>query len=201
MRRSFLVRNRTRVGLALFLALLPALFFVQHPWPEETYVDFVLDSAGYMLAIAGVLGRLWCTLYIGGNKHETLQRTGPYSVVRHPLYVSNLLLGLALAALSENPIVLFVVVAYFWIQYRSTIRHEEAALEATFGESYREYARTVPCFIPKLSHFHSTPPASVNLSPLYAEAARCLAFLAVVPLFELIALLHESGVVPFISFP
>ncbi|MDO8684854.1 MAG: isoprenylcysteine carboxylmethyltransferase family protein [Armatimonadota bacterium] len=198
---SFLIRHRPKIGLALFLALLPCLLFVQHSWPEETFIDFSLDLVGYTLMVVGALGRLWATLYIGGRKNKALQRTGPYSIVRHPLYVSSFLLGLGMSMLSENPIVLALVMLYFALQYRTSILYEEAVLTKKFGQEYLEYARTTPCFLPKLSNLDTTAPETINLKPLKSEVGHALAALAIIPLFELLALLHERGVLPYISFP
>jgi len=199
--RSWLVRRRTAIGLWLAIALVGTLVFVHHSWPEEAMLDFVLDTLGYVLLVLGVLGRLWCTLYIGGRKHEELQTTGPYSIVRHPLYVSNLLLAVGISSLSENPLVLLVVLCYFLWQYSCTIRYEEAALRVTFGHVYDEYMQRVPRFLPRFRQADFTPPSSVNMWALRAELPRILLFLAAIPLLELLARLHEQGILPYIPFP
>ena len=198
---SFVVRNRVKIGKVVVLLLLPILLFVHHSWAEDTYLDLVLDSVGYILLMCGVFGRLWCTLYIGGRKNSVLQRTGPYSLVRHPLYGSSLLLGLGVSALSENPVVLLVVLIYFAWQYVTTIRHEESELAALFGDEYAEYRRNTPCFFPKFSHFDAGPEPTVGLRHLRAEALRCTVALLAVPMFELLTLLHVRGVLPFVKFP
>lgn len=199
-KRSILVRNRTRLGRLLFLVILPILLFFHHGWPEESYLDFSLDSIGYALVIAGVFVRLWCTLYIGGRKDSELQTSGPYSIVRHPLYFGSLLIGLGISSASENPIILAAVTVYFFIQYTATIRHEESALTGIFGDAYTEYKQKVPCLIPKMMAFNFSPPETINLRPLQREVIRGALALSLLPLLNLIALLHERGVLPFIKF-
>jgi len=198
---SFLVRNRVKVAQIVALLLLPVLLFVHHSWPEGSYLDFALDTVGYILLMSGVLGRLWCTLYIGGKKQSTLQRSGPYSLVRHPLYVSSLLLGLGVSALSENPIVLGMVILYFIWQYTTTIRYEEAVLAKAFEERYRDYMRDVPCFLPSLSSYDATPPENIDLNALRSEALRSVVTLSLIPMLGLLALLHEKHILPYIKFP
>lgn len=198
---SFIIRKRTTIGLILFVLVVGMLLFVHHSWPENTFVDITFDVVGYALVVCGVLGRLWCTLYIGGRKHAELQCTGPYSLVRHPLYVSNLLLALGFAALSENPLVLLVVAIYFAMQYLATIRYEETALRVTFGETYAEYARRVPCFIPNFRGTDFSAPAALSMAYLRIEAVRVLLFLAIIPLYELLELLHAKRILSYISFP
>lgn len=199
--RSLIVRKRVAIGLFVFAALLGMLLFVHHSWAENSFVDLTLDTIGYSLLIFGVLGRLWCTLYIGGRKHAELQQTGPYSLVRHPLYVSNLLLALGFASLSENPLILLIVLIYFAVQYVATIRYEERALRETFGEVYDDYARRVPCFLPNFRATDYAPPGSVNMKYLQLEVIRVLVFLIMIPMFELLSLLHEQGILPhFVLF-
>jgi protein-S-isoprenylcysteine O-methyltransferase Ste14 len=177
------------------------LLLVHHPWREEAYLDFALDSLGYVLVVFGVLVRLWATLYVGGRKETTLQTTGPYSVVRHPLYLGSLTIGLGVSALSENPLVLALFVAYFLVQYSTTIRHEEEVLKQAFGDEYAEYARRVPCFVPRISTFDATPPDRIVVWALRKELVRSVCFLAAIPILDLIARLHESGTLWSLRFP
>jgi protein-S-isoprenylcysteine O-methyltransferase Ste14 len=199
---SFIVRYRPKIGALLFLLALPIILVGSRTFPEATWQSFILSTLGYALIIAGVFGRLWSMLYIGGRKDKELQRVGPYSVVRHPLYVSSLMLGLGLSALSQNLLVLIIVLVYFILQYRTTIKHEEAVLSGLFGETYANYKRVTPCFIPRFSHLDTTPPESINLRPLSREFSHGLAALALIPLFRLIALLHEGRILPtLLKFP
>jgi len=199
--RSFLVRKRTSIGAILFCVLLILLLFVHHSWDETSFIDFLLDATGLLLIIMGVFGRLWCTLYIGGRKHAVLQCEGPYCLVRHPLYVSNLLLALGFSSLTENPVILLCVLTYFIIQYRVTIRYEETALLAKFGNAYAEYAQRVPCFLPKLRRVKLEPPTAINMPALQKELIRTAFFLMFIPALQLVGLLHDMHLLPCISFP
>ena len=51
------------------------------------HVQALLETGGVILILVCIVGRTWCTLYIGGNKKRELITAGPYSVVRNPLYV------------------------------------------------------------------------------------------------------------------
>src|SRR4051812_21738367 len=42
---------------------------------------------GYILVVAGAMGRVYCSAFIGGRKNDVVVREGPFSVVRNPLYV------------------------------------------------------------------------------------------------------------------
>jgi len=200
-RAGFLVRYRTRLGTGIALAALLAALFMQHPWPEISYLDFLATGLGVVLIAVGIAGRLWCTLYIGGRKGRVLQQDGPYSLSRHPLYLCSLLLALGLAVISENLLILILAVVYFAVQYRITIRHEEAVLAEAFGRAYKDYCGRVPCFFPRLSSYRHAPLPAISLSALRAECTHAVGFLVLAGLFELAETLHTHHLLPFISFP
>ncbi len=74
---------------------------------------------------------------------------GPYRWVRNPIYVAALLvvLGEAWLFLSLSLLVYVVVMAILFHLF--VIGYEEPTLSGTFGETYAEYLRTVPRWIPR----------------------------------------------------
>lgn len=195
-RIPLLVRKRIIVAWLFFLIVLPLVLFTAHRWPEESFLDLGLDTLGYGFIVLGILTRLWATLYIGGRKNGSVQQTGPYSLVRHPLYLGTFAIGIGFSALSENPVVLLVVLGYLFVQYWFTIRHEEQVLTGLFGDAYLAYRQRVPCIFPRLKTFDPTPPESINLKPLRKEVVSAVAVLCIVPFLELITLLHQKGLLP-----
>jgi protein-S-isoprenylcysteine O-methyltransferase Ste14 len=190
-----LVRYRTRVGALLGLLVLLNLITTDiGSITGPRYIDAAFDILGALFLIVGVLGRLWCTLYIGGKKNKTLQCQGPYSFVRHPLYFFSFNLGLGVSISSENVLVFALVMIYFWWQYRVTIRHEEKHLLSLFGDEYKEYCKRVPCFVPNLRSYDATPPEQVNMVAMRKEAVHGLFFLLFIPIVECVAHTHVLGV-------
>lgn len=80
----------------------------------------------------------------------SLVTTGPFAVVRHPLYVSVavllLAIGLAVGSLSGTFVGTGLVAAA--IVWRA--RLEDALLARTYPGAYEEYAARVPAFLPRL---------------------------------------------------
>ncbi len=76
-----------------------------------------------------------------------LVTSGPFRLVRHPLYLSVLLLwaGGALALLSW---VMALCLVLLWPLFVVRARQEEVLLERHFGAAYREYAERVPMLLP-----------------------------------------------------
>ncbi|MDD5723380.1 MAG: isoprenylcysteine carboxylmethyltransferase family protein [Syntrophales bacterium] len=86
-----------------------------------------------------------------GEKRETpgVIRKGVFNVVRHPIYLSEILLylGCLMLSLSLAATGVFFAAVVF-LHYIS--RHEEKLLLARFGEEYEKYMRDVPMWIPRL---------------------------------------------------
>lgn len=92
------------------------------------------------------LGRFWSGTVTLKSGH-VLVRSGPYGMVRHPIYVGLLLavLGTAGARGTAGAAVALVIVG---IACGLKIEREESLLSRHFGESYAEYRRQVSRLIP-----------------------------------------------------
>ncbi len=95
----------------------------------------------------------------GSNTREqvakSLTTSGLYSIVRHPLYLGNFLIGLGLALFPGSwGLVLFFAGA-FWLYYERIIYAEEAFLQREFGEVFLAWARRTPAFLPRLRQYQA----------------------------------------------
>ena len=104
-----------------------------------------------VLIIAGffVISGAWGVLYESQRK-GTLATTGPYSYVRHPQYVGFILVMFGFLLQWPTLLTLAMFPMLVWMYIRLAHSEEQDAI-ATFGEAYRQYARSVPAFIPRLS--------------------------------------------------
>jgi protein-S-isoprenylcysteine O-methyltransferase Ste14 len=87
------------------------------------------------------------------QKADHLNTTGPYSVVRHPLYLANSVVALALALFSHTwlmPAIVLVVAPAF---YARIARREEQYLHERFGTQFDQWAARVPGTVPALGRF------------------------------------------------
>jgi protein-S-isoprenylcysteine O-methyltransferase Ste14 len=155
-RPSITVSGPTRIGL-LFEALSYAVaFFVQLPAAEIRGWPWLVAAA--LLGIVGILifwtaiqhlGRQF-RINAGLYEDHQLVRSGPYSVVRHPIYASMLAMLLAtmlvLTPWAFWPLALALFVAGTEIRVRS----EEALLASRFGAAFEEYRRSTSAYIPLL---------------------------------------------------
>lgn len=146
--KSPVERKRTLVTWLLAPVWLTMLIATQ-PEGFETLGYSLVEFLGFFLVFAAVLGRLWCTLYIGGRKDLDLCQSGPYSLSRNPLYFFSFLglIGVCLAAQNISLAVISAVV--FFGYYRSVIKNEEKRLLSLFGTDYILYMARVPRFFPR----------------------------------------------------
>jgi protein-S-isoprenylcysteine O-methyltransferase Ste14 len=85
----------------------------------------------------------------GTLKDQQLVRKGPFSVIRHPLYVSYILILIGLSFILLNFWILipafFVIIGIY-----PTAKAEEKVLIEQFGDEYIDYKKEVGMFFPKL---------------------------------------------------
>jgi protein-S-isoprenylcysteine O-methyltransferase Ste14 len=119
--------------------------------PRESWIVVI----GVLIAAGGFAFTIWARRHLGANwsgrvtvkeGHE-LVRTGPYAVVRHPIYTGLTLAFLGTAvAVGEWRAVLALVIAVASFCYKLTI--EERVMTETFGREYNEYRRRTKALIP-----------------------------------------------------
>jgi len=108
-------------------------------------------SAGFV--VAGCALRSWAAGYLRKGRCVTVG--GPYAFIRNPLYAGSFLIGVGFCvALWRSPLPLTTVVLWviflgaFLAVYPVKVRAEEKELLGCFGETYANYARKVPPFLP-----------------------------------------------------
>lgn len=121
-------------------------------WPR----GLILPLIGTAMVAAGIGYASWARVHLGRNwsskvvvKHDhALVRTGPYRLIRHPIYAGMLLalLGSALAV-GEGRGFLAFLFALIGVLFR--VYAEEARMTETFPE-YAEYKRESSALVPRV---------------------------------------------------
>jgi len=93
------------------------------------------------------MGRNWSLVARTRSDHSLVQ-TGPFALVRHPIYVALFLFMVAMAIAYGHGRNLVVGVPLFALGTWMRIRHEERLLRAMFGAEYDAYAARVKRFVP-----------------------------------------------------
>ena len=87
---------------------------------------------------------------------DELNKSGSYSIVRHPLYAGNFFMWLGVGLLTQNIWYIISFVFIYWVYYERIMFAEEQFLRKKFGESYLEWAAVTPAFIFSFKNY--TPP-------------------------------------------
>lgn len=181
---------------AILAAALVYVLFAAPPDFLQGWAGETLRLAGYVLMVAGSLWRVWCLTFIGGTKDGVLTTSGPYSVVRNPLYVGSFLgvIGFGLAV--RLPLLPLVLLLMFAALYPAVIASEEKRLEELFGDTYTRYRAVTPCWIPRWTLY--TEPDSVVVSPRKVRQGilDAMWYLWAYAFVQLLDLLHQHGVLP-----
>jgi protein-S-isoprenylcysteine O-methyltransferase Ste14 len=131
----------------LLLILFPTVFLRSAkdvPWDE------VLEIFGIALILLGQILRASSRGYKSensGNGHLLIQG-GPYALVRNPMYLGILSIGLGIVLVLFNWWIVVVFLSNFIWRYLSLIFKEEKKLSALFPRAYEEYCKTVPRLLP-----------------------------------------------------
>jgi len=106
--------------------------------------------AGLFLALFGEVVRIYGVAFIGtisrtrSYSNGELVSSGPFALLRNPLYFGNLLLTLGLSIMPHIWWFPPMVVFYFYVQYIPIVSWEEKKLVTLFGSRYQEYQAKVP---------------------------------------------------------
>lgn len=186
--RSLIYRSRAWLSLMVIAPVGILTIFSAPALQLADSLEIILPTLGWGLFCSGALLRWWATLYIGGRKDRShLVAEGPYSIVRHPLYLGTVLIGMSTAFFLESTI-FAAALAFTALFYLSiTLPREEAILVSFYGESYEAYMHRVPRLWPRWSVFRSPAAISVNLDGLQAEFIRSLRWMWVPLLAHMLA--------------
>lgn len=84
---------------------------------------------------------------------ESLNSTGIYSVLRHPLYLGNYLMWIGIVVYTLNPSFIIIVSLMYWLYYERIMFAEERFLEKKFGQAYLDWSLKAPAFIPQFANY------------------------------------------------
>ncbi|MFI4997345.1 MAG: methyltransferase family protein [Hyphomicrobiales bacterium] len=119
--------------------------------------EILLAWLGVALVACGLAFAVWARRHLGGNwsgavalkTGHTLIRSGPYALVRHPIY-SGLLLAILGSAVSIGEWRALIGFALALFALMNRVKAEDALMEQAFGAQYRDYRRVTPALLPFL---------------------------------------------------
>ncbi len=126
----------------------------------STTVRWSMDIIGAIILLLGLAGYQWGHITLGrmfaGSSslgaqlmidHE-LVTAAPFSIVRHPMYLSLQVATLGALLLFRTWAMLLMFLGFIFLFMRA--RREEEALKGEFGETWMTYAKKVPFWFPRI---------------------------------------------------
>ena len=131
-------------------------------------------ATGVVVVMLGEAIRLWGVRHIGvisrtrSDRLGPLVASGPFALVRNPLYIGNIVLWIGFAVSARLLWLVPVLVAILAFDYHAIVRWEERLLEERQGDRYRAYAAQVPRWVP---HTFNRGARKARPSPSSGQAA------------------------------
>jgi len=156
-----LFKHRGEIPLVLFVLAIPVVYLTNSRMGVETrqiimwvaiglsILGFVIRAISIATTPKGTSGRNTKE----GPVAESLNTTGIYSTVRHPLYLGNYFMWIGIVMFTFNWWFVITVTLAFWLYYERIMFAEERFLERKFGDAYMNWANATPAFIPCLCKY------------------------------------------------
>jgi len=167
---SWLFRWRSYVPLIFIVLLVVSLLSYQHPQSDAG--DEAWELLCLTISLTGLAIRAFTIGYTprgtsGRNTKtqiaDSLNTTGMYSLVRHPLYLGNFLMWLGVALFPMLWWMALLCTLLFWVYYERIMFAEEAFLRKKYGKVYEEWAKGTPAFMPSLKCSYRKPEVPFSL--------------------------------------
>ena len=150
--------NRTEARRSMIGLAIEAIgFVIAFWWPQKRPpTDFVSLCVASVLAPAGTammasavkhLGQQWRIQAVVTAEHRMVT-SGPYALVRHPIYGGLLGLLAATAILVSGWEATLVAAALYLVGTEIRVRAEDQLLAGRFGQEFEDYRRRVRAYIP-----------------------------------------------------
>lgn len=160
---NWLFRYRSYLPLVLYAM---AFVVIANGWDKD--MDHSSLSWSVFCLGVGLFGQLIRIFTVGytpkgtsgrntneGQVAESLNTSGIYSMVRHPLYLGNFFMWLGIILYVGNWWFSVVCTLLFWVYYERIMFAEEAFLRRKFGSAYALWSDKTPPFFPKLRRYKS----------------------------------------------
>ncbi len=147
------VDRRARWGILLemfaYWLIWAGPFWQRHPSDARVAASIVFFALGAVLSWTGTraLGRQW-RVDAGLSADHELVRSGPYRIVRHPIYASMFAMLLGTGFLIARWSLFALSLPLFLAGTEIRVRVEDALLAGRFGSQALEYQKQVAAYVP-----------------------------------------------------
>jgi len=194
-----LFSSKSRIVLSRIIIAILALYILFNQ-PPDCIPAAILDLSemiGFMLLVMAAFGRMWCLLFVGGKKNDILMTSGPYSIVRNPLYVFSFLGAVGLGMTVKNPLLALALAAAFIAYYPFVVKKEEQKLAILFGDEYREYLSRTPRWFPNFGLYSEPDTMMIHTVYIRNGILSGMWFIWAFLLWELLEYIRSTGLLNY----
>jgi protein-S-isoprenylcysteine O-methyltransferase Ste14 len=147
------MKQRVKIDSALlqFVIILTGfLYLFPQLYTSNMFFDDIFDFLGLLTVLSGTFLRMSARGHkkIHSRKGHGLVLSGPYTLVRNPMYLGSFLMGSGFVLIVWPWWALPLFSCLFYLRFRRQILKEEKHLMEIFGETYENYCRKIPAMIP-----------------------------------------------------
>ena len=149
---NFLFKYRSYLPIVLLAVALVVFLLDKSDWSiNYFYLALAVSLIGFLIRVhivghtpKNTSGRNTSE----GQVADTLNTTGFYSIIRHPLYFGNFFMYIGFAVLTGQIWFVVACTAIFYLYYERIMIAEEQFLRRKFGAVYENWSSTTPPIIP-----------------------------------------------------
>lgn len=162
---DYLFKNRSKLPLLILIVALGVFSYMEYFETEIEGEDFFIETE-YLYLLISLLGLCIRIMTVGftpkntsgrntndGQLADTLNSSGIYSIVRHPLYLGNFFMWFGLGLMTENFWFIISFVLVYFMYYERIMFAEESFLRTKFGIQYLDWASKTPAIIPSFKNY------------------------------------------------
>jgi protein-S-isoprenylcysteine O-methyltransferase Ste14 len=145
---AMVLHRRVRITAIIFYALIAQDVLIERVAPHNlTNLRDYKVVGGLGLVFAGLALRSWAAGTL--HKRSQLATSGPYELVRHPLYIGSYLMMLGFCCLVDDRENILFVAGPILFLYILRAVHEEKFLATLFPNEWPAFSSAVPRFVPR----------------------------------------------------
>ena len=181
----------------IFLLFLVGLILISSSLAEPSgLLEEASETIGCILIGICMLGRSYCSIFIGGKKNDEIVTTGPFSVMRNPLYGFSFIGILGMSMQTGMLTIIAINVIAFIAYHHFVVAREEAYLSHKFGQAYLDYQTRVPRWWPNFKLWQEAQYVETQPGFIRQTMYDSMIFILIFPLLELIEWLHAENILP-----
>jgi protein-S-isoprenylcysteine O-methyltransferase Ste14 len=189
---------RWRSYLPLFLAglFLVAVSNFRHPY-DDPGLGRLWGLGCLLISLVGQGIRMYTIGHVPfgtsgrntqGQVASVLNTSGMYSLVRHPLYLGNIIIWLGISLLLRSWWFTLIIMLILWVYYERIMFAEEEFLREKFGPAFEAWAEYTPAILPRFRQWRRPELPFSWKTVLRREYS---SFFAIVVIFTVLNLLSE----------